>query len=318
MNRALSLAVASLLWISLSEGLAKEKSGGGEGATRKGIELAEQKQFDAAIAEFTKAIQADPGNARYYRNRGSAYRQAGRFPEAVSDFSKAIQVAPKDPLGYFERGQTLVAQNQFEPALADLDKALELKPGDGNTLKFRGFVWVGRTEWDKAIVDFTASIEKNPTDPQSFERRAYAYRSLAVSAARSDPALSAKNFDAAIADYNKAIELKADYSEYWNKRGYTYSLMQQYEKAIPDYEQALKLNPNDIDTPQRLQYARGMLAAQNAPPPTATPTPQEKGSWFSPLTVGIALGLIIVVAVVLKLVTRGKAEPPPSSSMRIR
>ena len=59
-------------------------------------------------------------------------------------------------------------------------------------------------------------------------------------------------------------------------RGYTETFLGQYEKAIADYEQALKLNPNDIDTPQRLLYARGQLAARNAPPPTptpATPTP---------------------------------------------
>src|SRR6266446_7645821 len=127
-NRIVTLAVALLVSISLSEGLAKEKAeGGGEASdahSRRGIELAQEKKFDEAIAEFTKALQADPGNPVKYRNRGSAYRQAGRFPEAAADFSKMIQLAPKDSMGYFERGQTAVAQNQLDPALEDLNKAL--------------------------------------------------------------------------------------------------------------------------------------------------------------------------------------------------
>ena len=40
----------------------------------KGVELAQQKQYDAAIGEFTLAIKANPKNARAYVNRGTAYR----------------------------------------------------------------------------------------------------------------------------------------------------------------------------------------------------------------------------------------------------
>ena len=84
-------------------------------------------------------------------------------------------------------------------------------------------------------------------------------------------------------------------------------MKQDYEKAIADYQQALKLKPDDYDTVQRLQYAQSMLAAKNAPPPT--PTPKEKPGLITPVNIGIVLALIIVIAVVLRFVTRGKAEP---------
>ena len=64
-NRTVTWAVALLVWISLSEGLAKEKNGGAPDAhTKRGIELIQEKRFDEAVAQFTKAIQADPGNPR--------------------------------------------------------------------------------------------------------------------------------------------------------------------------------------------------------------------------------------------------------------
>src|SRR3954464_2389397 len=73
---------------------AKHRGGGGGGNhADKGIELAQQKQYDAAILEFTKAIEENPKDVRNYTNRGTAYRASGKIPEAINDFSKAIEVA---------------------------------------------------------------------------------------------------------------------------------------------------------------------------------------------------------------------------------
>ena len=79
------------------------------------------------------------------------------------------------------------------------------------------------------------------------------------------------------------------------------------------------MNPNDIETPQRLQYAESMLAPKNAPPPpTATPTPTPEASFTSfitPLNIGIAIAGLLIIAVIVRLLTRGKQEP---TSGRIR
>ncbi len=68
---------------------------------------------------------------------------------------------------------------------------------------------------------------------------------------------------------------------------------------------------------QRLQYAQGMLAARNAPPPTATPIPKEAPGLFTPLNIGIAIAVLAIIAVVARLATRGKSEGEASSG-RIR
>jgi tetratricopeptide (TPR) repeat protein len=95
--------------------------------------------------------------------------------------------------------------------------------------------------------------------------------------------------------------------------------MGDYQKAIDDYQAALKLKPQDNDTFQRLQYAQSRFAAKNAPPPTATPspTPEKPGliSFLTPFNIGIAIAVLTIIAVVVRLVTRGKEEP---TSHRIR
>src|SRR6476646_4612493 len=131
---------------------AKPAKGGGGNHIQRGIQLAQEKHFDAAADEFGKAIKDNPNDARGYANRGTAYRQGARtalaagdsegastrYQAAVADFAKYIELAPKDASGYEEHGQTLSELKQYDAALADFNKALEMKPDDINTVKFSG------------------------------------------------------------------------------------------------------------------------------------------------------------------------------------
>jgi len=119
-----------------------------------------------------------------------------------------------------------------------------------------------------------------------------------------------------VADYTLLIEKNPNDGEHLVKRGATYTSLLQYEKAIADYQAALKLKPDDYDTVQRLQYVQGMLAAKNAPPPpSASPTPTPGPGLITPFNVGIAIVTLIIIAIVVRLVTRGK---PEETSSRIR
>lgn len=48
------------------------------------------------------------------------------------------------------------------------------------------------------------------------------------------------NFNKAIADYTKAIELKPDYAETYYNRGKLYVEYEAYDKAIEDFSMAIK------------------------------------------------------------------------------
>ena len=298
---------------------APKKAPAGADHAAKGAELVQQKQYDAAVAEFTEAIKADPKNGRNYANRGAALRAAGnalaatdqgnsqaKLQQALADCAKAIELTPTDFFGYMERSQVEITLLQFDEALADANKTIELKPDEPNGYKFRGFAYIGLSQWDKAVADFTSAIEKKPDDLQNYDKRAQAYRAL-------------KQYDQAVADYATVLSKNPNDAETMIKRGYTYALKQDYEKAIPDYEAALKIKgeANDYETVQRLQYARSQLAAQNAPPPSPTPAPTpEKPGLVTPLNIGIVLALILIIAIVIKVVTRGKPEPTTSSRIR--
>src|SRR5688572_32793093 len=72
------------------------------GHANKGVQLAQQGAFDQAVEEFTKAIEADPRDARFYRDRGGVYLTMKRFQDAINDFTKAIELSPKEHTGRSE------------------------------------------------------------------------------------------------------------------------------------------------------------------------------------------------------------------------
>ena len=85
-KQAITIAIASLLCsASVQIALAKKPTGGGANHMQRGIELAQQKHFDEAAAEFTKAIEANSKDPRGYANRGTAYRQGARAAAAAGE-----------------------------------------------------------------------------------------------------------------------------------------------------------------------------------------------------------------------------------------
>src|SRR5439155_12520908 len=122
-KQSLTAAMVSVLCFAAVQvdGAKPAKGGGGGNHMQRGIQLAQEKHFDAAADEFGKAIKDNPSDARGYANRGTAYRQGARtalaagdsegastrYQSALADFAKYIELAPKDASGYEEHGQTL-------------------------------------------------------------------------------------------------------------------------------------------------------------------------------------------------------------------
>lgn len=51
----------------------------------------------------------------------------------------------------------------------------------------------------------------------------------------------------AITSYSKALALNPQYPEAYNNRAYTYMRMQEYNKALPDLDKAIEIRPNYVN-----------------------------------------------------------------------
>ena len=61
----------------------------------RGLLLVEEKSFEAAIKDYSKAIEIDPKAFKAYGARGLAYLHLGKEGEAKRDFDMALQLNPQ-------------------------------------------------------------------------------------------------------------------------------------------------------------------------------------------------------------------------------
>ena len=90
------------------------------------------------------------------------------------------------------------------------------------------------TIWKDSITLWNDVISKYDYTLIACFNRGVAYRNLG-------------EWDKAIADYTKAIELDPKYAEAYCDRGVSYSNLGQWEKAISDYSSAIRINPQFPD-----------------------------------------------------------------------
>lgn len=112
-----------------------------------------------------------------------------------------------------------------------------------------GQVYYWDAKFEEALGAFDRAIE-NTQQGGSSEGLAdvYFYRGYIHQLPLDDP-------QAAIADYNKAIELKPDYSNVYFGRAVAYATKGDYDRAITDYDQVIRLQPDNADA----YYNRGFV-----------------------------------------------------------
>ena len=93
----------------------------------RGIVSYHQKEYDAAVADFTEAIRLNPAEAAYYNSRGLCWNHKQEWDQAIADFNAAIRLGPTCRM-FNNRGQAWIGKKDYPRALADFDEAIRLVP----------------------------------------------------------------------------------------------------------------------------------------------------------------------------------------------
>ena len=89
-----------------------------------------RKEYDKAIADFTKAIELDPANLYFNCSRGVAYFEKGDYDRAIADFNQMLRIAPNFAEAYVNRGIAYYKKNELDKAMADHNQAIRIDPND--------------------------------------------------------------------------------------------------------------------------------------------------------------------------------------------
>ncbi|MBI4964789.1 MAG: tetratricopeptide repeat protein [Desulfomonile tiedjei] len=121
-----------------------------------------------AVTLLSKAIEARPGEFRFYNDRGVAYRMMGDLEKAVADYSKAIELKPDYTNALNNRGVVNLQRGLYDKAVQDFSEALKYGGLESKIYTNLGAAYAAKGDHRTAIKNFDAAISLRPMDYRAF------------------------------------------------------------------------------------------------------------------------------------------------------
>ena len=203
----------------------------------EGVKAHNAQNYEAAIACYKKCLSINPDNKDAINNLGIVYYNQSLNYYNKKDYDKCIEYCktslkydPKNANSYYMIGTAQKEQKKYNESIATYQSAVKLsdKPAD----IYAAIAWVYNDLHDNKnkLVYMKKAVELAPKQAE------YQFH-----CGKFKQEVSTEEFKTAIENYNKAIELKADYTEAYTERAAFYMTFQQFDKALPDLEKAKEL-----------------------------------------------------------------------------
>ncbi len=230
---------------------------------------------EGALADFADVIRLEPTNMTAFNQRGIILERLGDLPAAIEAYSGAIAVRPGDPVLFYNRAMVRRTAGDAEGALADLDAALRQDAAYASAHNLRGHLAYERADWATAIDDYTRAIdldlgnvdfianrsaarrhggdlegaiedaERAIANDADFARGPYELgRALLVRVQQGGDVAAAAG-RAAVARFDRAIELGHAPNLSWAYKGLTHYWLLELDPAIGAFERSLEVKGDD-------------------------------------------------------------------------
>lgn len=148
----------------------------------------DQENYDAAIDQFKKAVEAEPQNPETYIWLGKAYAYRKLYEEACKQTEKGISLDPKkiDALKkdisfnywavFFNAGMKHVDNKEFDLALKRIERSLDFEPKSAQSLNYLAYCFIKLKRDDDAEKTYKKTIELVPDNVDTYVNLASFYR----------------------------------------------------------------------------------------------------------------------------------------------
>jgi tetratricopeptide (TPR) repeat protein len=193
------------------------------------VQLADKKQFDAAVPAWKKALELDPNDPRGHNNLGVALVETRKTDEAIAEYRKSLELNAASSQTHNNLGSALAEKGSVDEAVPEFEKAVELNPDNaaahvnlGNALAAKS----GRLA--DAIEQLKKGIDLQPES-------ANGQNGLGVALAR------AGKLDEAVPHMEKAVSLGPKAADYRYNFGRVLAAQGVLPEAVTQFEEAAKL-----------------------------------------------------------------------------
>jgi len=249
-----------------------------------GLNLADLKRNDEAIAHLKKVLEADPKDMRAYLALGGVYASQKNYSDAAELYDRAVAQIPEPRREhwniFYQRGIAYERLKQWPKAEPNFKKALELYPDHPQVLNYLGYSWIDMNmNLEEGMELIKRAVELRPSDGYIVDSLGWAYYRLG-------------QYDQAVEHLERAVSLRPEDAVlndhlgdvYWRvgrklEARYQWSQVKSLE-AEPDLlaqvEEKLKNGLPPVDGEKVADAAGNARTANDSTPAAPAKQPEEQ------------------------------------------
>jgi tetratricopeptide (TPR) repeat protein len=227
---------------------------------RNGAAAMHQGNATEAEGFFLQTSRVAPVLPDAYMGLGMSELREGKIDDAAVAFSKVLELSPDAPGAHLFLGIAQYQMNKLDAATDSLKQELLRQPDNVEALTWLGIVELGAGHASEAVAPLDRAAQLNPKDPNVLDYRGRAHSLVAQESYRALTALDpdswrvhralgevyseSRDWQNAVAEYQKAIERQPNDSDLYEALGDSYQRLSRFDDASHAYETELKLSPH--------------------------------------------------------------------------
>ncbi len=215
-----------------------------------------QNSLSEAADNFKKAVTINSGNSTAHYGMGQVNLQQGRIDEAIKELNTSLYQYPNSAPVHQALGEAYAAQGNTVAAVKELQESIRIKPENAAPYLKIADIRANRGDLELSISELRSGLEIMPDN-------AVLHMTIA------DQSLKLEKLDDALKEYQAVLSTAPQNSD--AAKGLTrcyylkaqkeatgaFSMSNEWEKADQQLQQAIKMNPNDLE----LRLAEAKLRA---------------------------------------------------------
>jgi superkiller protein 3 len=208
---------------------------------RSANQLFNQKKYQEAREVYEQVIALKPDDVGSYEHLADALHYLRQPQAAVDALRRGLRQKPESVELKAKLGVFLTGINRLDEAAELLGEVLAADEGNAENWVYLGVVFSRRKDYARAQDAFARALALDPEDARAHANLGALY--LERFMAEKDTALRAKAVEA----FDRAIALEPEMASAYNGRGAASSFAGQFEAALSDWRKVLELQPDFTD-----------------------------------------------------------------------
>jgi tetratricopeptide (TPR) repeat protein len=208
-------------------------------------------QYDKAILDYTKAVQADGALTEGYIGRANCLFAQESYDAANRDFKRAIETNDSSAQARLRLATLLTARKDYPAALDEVLTTIKLDPKNSEAYLRGGNIRYFEGNYARALQNYELAAKQDPKSAAAYNAQGLAYFAM-------------QQYPEAIDYFSRAIAINPAIDRYYKNRASAYAGLRDFANAAAELRVASLVNsdPAEAAEYQRLiQDAETRIAA---------------------------------------------------------